>query len=894
MARTKKTAAPKAASSGLPMDIPEIETSEAAAVRATEPSEKEQTLLDRLHGWMRSERDRQAENRMQMAIDHDFFDGLQWSEEDAAAVTERGQAPLVFNEVAVGLRWIIGAEKRDRVDWKVLPRGKNDVELAQVKTEVLKFVSDQNLLTYARSAAFAECAISGESWLEDTLNPDASKDILYAGHQSWRTALGDSYDLSIDGSNQRYFFRWKDIDLDIASAMFPSKVSQLAAEAQNADSLFMSDQDELWYLGQRLSHEDTTKVPFARTVINESVNDLYNRRTRVRVYEAWYKVPEKVEIVRGGPFNGELYEPGNQALEDTIDEGYAEKVPSYVNRVYCAFFTDKYLLANYKSPFRHNEIPFTRMTCFRRGRDGMPYGFVRNMRDPQDDLNKRMSKSLFLLSVNQLIVDHNTFGTSKDDYTLQDAIDNVSNPAGVFVIKGGKDARFEIRRDYAEEQSQMNHVALDRQFMQSGGGVTDELLGRKTNATSGIAVEKRQDQGVLTTASVFDNYRLALRISGTKQLSNIEKFYTGPKVLRITEKEDGVENFKWLTVNEPELQPDGTVRFLNDITNSRHDYMVDEQDFRASMRQSMFEELSRMVAEIGKFNPMFAISMLDLVIDVADFPGKEEIVSRLRKLIAEARGQTPKSPEQAAAEAEQAELMARTAAAKIAKDEAAADKADAEADAIRVGLTRDQEALDLERTRVTADVALKASAQQQQAAAGEADLALKARQQQHAEQMGERQQNLAEDTAAQQGSMQQRQQAFSEDQAAQAAQVGGGGASTGPAAGASTPATPTPTATPAATPAAAPDPSAQQFAQAMAQMAQTTALLAQLVAQGQKTNAAVADALEVIAGTVEKVDSKPAQAPAPTKKRKKKITLSPDGSSATVEEEDDAPATAKD
>jgi uncharacterized protein YoxC len=325
-----------------------------------------------------------------------------------------------------------------------------------------------------------------------------------------------------------------------------------------------------------------------------------------------------------------------------------------------------------------------------------------------------MSKALFLLSVNQVITEQGAFD-EKGEYTIEDAIDAVSRPNGVIVMRDGQ-KRFEIRRDYNELQGQTELVSLDRQFLQSSSGVTDELLGRRTNASSGVAIAARQDQGSLTTSGLFDNYRLGMSISGQKQLSNAEKFYTMPKVIRLADPKG--KQFEWVKINQPEVQADGSVRFLNDLSASSADFIVDEQDFKASMRQSMFDSLNDMIGKIAPLNPMFAVSMLDLLIDVADFPGKEEMLTRVRELIAEARGEGPPNPAKEAAAAEAAELQKRSIAAKIAKDEAAADKADAEADQIRVTLSADQVAIDLERQTIENTGKALANVAQEQAVTG--------------------------------------------------------------------------------------------------------------------------------------------------------------------------------
>jgi hypothetical protein len=673
---------------GLPSSL---EEEARAATDTPSMDDKAQRHLAKLKEWLAQERDRQAENRYQMALDEDFYDGLQWSEEDARIVEERGQAPLVYNETKVACDWVLGSEKRNRTDWKVLPRTEDDVTGAEVKTKVMKYVSDVNLVPYVRSAVFKDQTVAGLGWIEDSVSPDATKDVLYCGRESWRNILHDSFDRSVDGEGMRYLFRWRDLDLDVACALFPGQEGKLQRASKGEEELLLDDESTLWYMGSPLRDRNEPSM-FKRGIIPDAVRSAFNSRQRVRLYECWYKVPAKVDVIKGAGHDGEVFDEQNKAHVAAVEEGRAFVIPSTTMIVRCSYFVDDCLLDDFNSPFKHNRFPFTPFFGFRRARDGMPYGMIRNMRDPQEDLNKRMSKALFLLSVNQVITEIGAFN-EQGEYTLEDAMDAVSRPNGVVVMRDGT-RRFEIRRDYNELQGQTELVSMDRQFLQSSSGVTDELLGRRTNATSGVAIAARQDQGSLTTSGLFDNYRLGMMLSGQKQLSNAEKFYTMPKVIRLTAPKKGT--FEWVKINQPEVQPDGSVRFLNDISASSADFIVDEQDFKASMRQAMFDSLNDMIGKIAPLNPTFAISMLDLLVDVADFPGKEEMLERLRVLIAEARGEGPKNPEAEAAAAEAAHLEKQAAAAKIAKDEAGANKADAEADEIRATLDAKMVAIDLQ------------------------------------------------------------------------------------------------------------------------------------------------------------------------------------------------------
>ncbi|HZJ96206.1 MAG TPA: hypothetical protein VFD12_00065, partial [Oligella sp.] len=64
-----------------------------AKLDSEEMVELHKELMDKY----RRELERQYENRMEQAIDEDYYDSIQWSEEDAQVLRERGQAPMVYN-----------------------------------------------------------------------------------------------------------------------------------------------------------------------------------------------------------------------------------------------------------------------------------------------------------------------------------------------------------------------------------------------------------------------------------------------------------------------------------------------------------------------------------------------------------------------------------------------------------------------------------------------------------------------------------------------------------------------------------------------------------------------------------------------------------------------------
>ena len=630
----------------------------------------------RLEDWFAQERSTQAESRFQMALDHDFYDGLQYSEEDAQELMERGQAPLVYNEVKPTIDWVIGTERRTKFDYNILPRREEDVGLSSVKREVIKYISDINRLTFERSSAFKESSISGLSWTETGIRGDNDDDPIYGQHESWRNVWYDSNSRKLDYSDARYLFRRRVADLDVAIAMYQERERLLREAALDQDT-FVSQYDD-FLLGTPLSQGAGGKTPissYARYGGIGSNSGSSNRKMRVELIEAWVRTPVRVQKLRGDLFDGEQYDKNNPEHVAAVGDGVVSTFDALEMRMEVTVFCSAGVLFDGVSPYRHNRFSLTPMWCYRRGRDNSPYGLVRNIRDPQEDLNKRASKALFILSTNRVIADE---GAVEDLELLRE---EAARPDGIIIKKYGKD--LSIGND---NQLAHDHMALmdrDGNAIRNAGGVTDENLGRGSNAQSGKAILARQTQGSVVTSEVFDNYLLNFQLDGENLLSLAEQYYAKPKVIRIAGKRAG--KFDWIKVNQP--QEDGS--YLNDITQSKADFIVDEQDYRESMRQAMFEQMMEMV---GKMPPELAIKLLDLVFEFSDIQGKDEIVKRIRKLTGEGGDDEEKSPEQlqaeqAAAQEEQAqqELIKQTAEAqlqmlkaKVAQLEAQSKKIDAD------------------------------------------------------------------------------------------------------------------------------------------------------------------------------------------------------------------------
>ncbi|MNX01372.1 hypothetical protein D3C86_309030 [compost metagenome] len=464
--------------------------------------------------------------------------------------------------------------------------------------------------------------------------------------------LWDSASTEYDIEDARYVIRNKWVDLDISIAFFPERAAMLERSASSSDRY-----------GADLANGDEV-MDFAedeRETLSRGVSENVANRQRVRMLEVWFKRPEKVKKIIEGARAGEIFDPNNPQHAESEQGGMV--ADRMMMRTYVAIMTTSGLCYVGPSPYRHNRYPFTPIWGYRRGRDGMPYGVIRSLRDIQDDINKRASKALFILSTNKVLAEK---GAILDMKTF---MEEMARPDGIMEYESGKKIEVNVDRELAASHLQIMSQSIS--MIQSVSGVTDELMGRTTNAKSGVAIQARQEQGSMSTSKLFDNLRFAVQTQGEKQLSLVEQYFTDEKQFRITNQRMQPE---FINVNDglPE----------NDITRSKADFIISDAEWRASLRQAQAEQLMEMMTRMP---PEVALTLLDLVVESMDLPNREELVKRIRAV----NGQrdpdaTELTPEEQAAEQskqqqqqyaqQMADAQLRSIVAKAVKDEVAAQK----------------------------------------------------------------------------------------------------------------------------------------------------------------------------------------------------------------------------
>lgn len=653
--------------------------------------------------WWNLERAQQAENRLERIKAHEYFDGNQWDRDDAEEVESRGQQARVFNRIKPAVEWITGTEIKTRVDSRVLPRTADDAKGAEVKTKLMKYVSDINRTPFNRSAAVRDMIISGLGWVEKGIRTqdDDEEELLFSDYEDWRNVWHDSLSIKPDGRDARYLFRRKTVDLDIAVTMFPNRAGELKAAAINEDTFY---DDEAEDDGLDLDREVAEMGQEANT------ETVFNRRSRVRLISCEYRLPVRKKVIKGenlGNLNGTDFDPKNEGMKWLVRHGHASISPIIRMSIRHMIFAGGSVLQDKETPYKHRRFSLTPYWCFRRKKDNQPYGVVQGLIDPQDDLNKRRSKALFILSTNRAIVDDD----ATDDW--DEFYDEMQKPDGVIRKKPGAEITLQDDQLLARE-----HVMLmqqDAEMIETISGVTDESRGVETNAISGKAVIARQEQSHVVTAGIFSNYRFSFQLEGEIELSLIEQYYDQAKTIRLVGDKGQMD---FMDINQKNEE---TGEIENDITATKADFLIDATSYNATVRQSMFESMGEI---LNRLDSQIAIQLLDLWIDLSDLPGKDAMVQRIRQINGQTdptedendpevqeriAAQEQAEQERAATEKQLMDLEIEAKEASVEKDNAASDEMIAKIKGILAKIENDQALTRIKKAEVLNKIEIQES-----------------------------------------------------------------------------------------------------------------------------------------------------------------------------------------
>jgi hypothetical protein len=600
-------------------------------------NEEMQKRLSELQRFRRQARLAHLDNRRQQAIDADYFDGIQLTDETLSILEEREQPIQVWNITKSVVNWAINVQEKMPFDTIVLPRRKLDEKDAKTKTKIMKYLSDANYSDYIRSEAFKHAIKVGVGWLDLGARQDQDNP-LYYDTVDWRDMWFDNLGKKPDLTDWRYMFMERWIDLDIAEKLFEDRAKELGDCAQDTNSRYPYNPEDAYVFDDATDGVSSDYgMTFGQTI--------EGYRNRVKLVHMQYRLPAGVKVLNisgseYGAAHGAIYRPDDELHQHLVKYSHASLEDAKRMTMRHAIWCNGIYLADFATPYNHNKFTWIPIFCYRRDRDGMPYGLIRDLRSPQDDVNARKARAFFLMSSEKVIYEEEAILGNIEDFR-----DEYLRPDGVVrVAKGalsGNRIHFENGITKAQQHLAVSHES--EQFMHNISGQTGSLGDKAKKKLSGVAMEHLEAEGAASQGTPFLNYFFSLQLAGEIELSNIEQFFNMAMTLRIT---GDVKNHEFVDINAEDENGEP----VNSVTRFKADFKVSKTQGRETVRKAMLDSLQELIIKLMQSGPegqKCAMAMLDVYVDLwDDLPSKDELVERVRKITGQDGTDEDLTPEQ--------------------------------------------------------------------------------------------------------------------------------------------------------------------------------------------------------------------------------------------------------
>lgn len=576
----------------------------------------------------------------------DFYDGNQLTPDDVEKLKDRNQPPLITNIIKPTIDTVLGMEAKTRSDFIVRPEDDSECEpeLAEGLSLKLKHAETESRGDRAISDAYAAQIKAGLGWVEVAREHDPFKCPYRVKYVHRREIFWDWRAEQPDLSDARYLIRRRWLELEHAIALMPQYATLFRMTTggwAGFDPLMEQDSR----LVQSWEVERDTRIA--------AVDWRDIQRMRICLYEIWYR-----KWVRGYTMtlpNGTVMEAdfNNPKHNEIIVSGLAKVKQATFQKVRLAWYTGPHFLYDVPSPYKHNSFPYVPFFGHREDLTNVPYGLIRSMISPQQEVNARKSKMLWSLNSRRVITDadavkdHNRAAQEvarSDAYII---LDPMRKPNSTFKVEPGG--------DLAVQQFQVMQEA--KQEISEASGIHKSMQGQQSGATSGLAINSLVEQGMNTLAEINDNYRYARRLVGEMLFEMLKQNICaqGPTVVKIGQG----QQMKRIILNQPAIDPETQKPvMLNDVAKVKSKIVLDEVPSTPTFRMQQLQMLTEITKSLP---PNLQAAIVDFVVEATDLPKKTEIADRLRGA---AGIKTPEQMQQAQQAAEQDQAQAKSMAMK--------------------------------------------------------------------------------------------------------------------------------------------------------------------------------------------------------------------------------------
>jgi hypothetical protein len=507
-----------------------------------------------------------------------YYHGDQWTEQEIAVLQRRKQPVVTSNRIERKINAVVGIVEKLRQDPKAYARTPQHEQGADVATAVMRFCLDRNNWNSKSSRNARLGAIDGIAGIEFDLETGDHGDPDLGMHIVYADSFFyDPRSFDEGFTDARYMGIAKWVDVDQAKELIPDKASEIDDLMEAGSDLTTSaDQDR------------------ERVWVNTSLK-------RLRLVDHWY--------IHKGKWCWTLY------IGNTV-------------------------MMQGQSPF-HDEKgkTFPRFLMFSANvdHDGDRYGFIRNLKSAQDEINMRRSKALHLLNSRRVISEKGAV----DD--IETARREWAKPDGWVETNPGLKMEPDDAASKADFQGQLEMLQEAKGEIENFGP-NPALIGQGLEDSSGRAIALLQQAGMAELGPYLSAYK-NWKIRVYRCIWNIiTEHWKAERWIRVTDDQNVAQFFQ---INKLAVDQYGHPAIVNNIGSMDVDFIIDEGPDTVNMQADAASTLQAL-------GPQFAQQFPEIALELS--PLESVTKTKMLKKIEQAKAQPPPPDPKVLAMQEQAKL----------------------------------------------------------------------------------------------------------------------------------------------------------------------------------------------------------------------------------------------
>ena len=576
-----------------------------------------------------------------------YYRGDQWDEFDMQQLDDQGRPALTINTILPTVNAVLAEQSSKKADIQFKPRGGGKQDIADVLTKVYAQIADNNKLEWTEAQVFSDGLIQDRGWFDVRIDFDDHV------NGEVRIESKDPLDILIDPDakhydprtwNEIFETKWMSID-EIEEQYGQKEADQLRMLAETGTTL---GADSMEFEEER--YGDTDEYNYGQQYPGDPENARLLRSIRV-IERQYYKLKDCIFYV--DPVTGDKrevpYNWSKKKREQFADQFALDIIEKKMRKVRWTVTADTVVLFDDWSPYAH----FTLVPFFPYFRRGKPFGMVRNLLSPQEQLNKITSQELHIVNTTAnsgwIVENGSLAGMTADDLEEHGAETGL-----VLEFNRGSTPPAKIPPNQIP-------TGLDRlgqkaaQNIKQISGITEAMLGMDSPEVSGVAINAKQNRGSLLLQVPLDNLAKTRQYLAEKVLMLIQAYYTEERIIQITDESDPYKPREQVKLNQQ--TPEGEV--INDLTLGEYDVIVGTAPARDNFDEMQFAEAIEL-RNVGVPIPN------DMIVEYSHLSRKADIANRIRQL----EGTAPPTEEQVQLQQFQMESQIRSTQLEIAKLEA--------------------------------------------------------------------------------------------------------------------------------------------------------------------------------------------------------------------------------